>query len=117
MQRTAIVVLSSLVVLAGLWVVLTGEEHTSSPPMVHVDQGAVHAGGEVTGCGVDPEGGDVTVRAFIDGEEIDGSPDEIMDGPMNEFCFDVPEGSEGKVMEIVVEDESGGTSSTFVPIM
>jgi len=113
-SRSAVLFLSVLVVLGGLWVVLQGEESSSPAPMVHVDE-PVRSPGTATGVAAIPGGGDVVVRAYIDGEEI--GVDDTMDGNMNEFSFDIPAGNKGKLLQVDATGSDGQTSTAWVPII
>ena len=115
MQRTAAVLISTLIVLAGLWVVLVGGEGASSVPIMETDA-TTTSPGTVQGSAADPSGTDVTVRAYIDGEELDGSPDDSMNGDRNDFEFDIPRRNKGKMVRIVATNEDGAQTETWVPI-
>jgi hypothetical protein len=109
-------VLAALVVVAGLFIFTNAQETVSNePPLVEVPPD-VTAPGICAGIAMDPEEEDVTVRAYVDGVEIEGSPDIEMEGPANEFAFPVTEEMRGKIIKIVAEDESGATRTKYVSV-
>ena len=77
---------------------------------VHVDQSMVTSPGNASGLASSPLPGTVTVRATIDGVEIAGSPDSTMEGGMNDFDFDIPEGNAGKILVITAIGPDGSTT-------
>ena len=118
MRRLLPICLSVFVVLTGLWLVIVAQEGgtTSNPPLIETVHPQVGSPGDLVGLAAIPGGGDVVVEAFIDGEPLDGSPDEEMEGENNEFHFHVPPGHEGKEVTIVATASDGTATVKHVPI-
>ena len=72
--------------------------------------------GMVTGVASMIPEGDVDVTATIDGVEIDGSPDEIMEGSVNEFGFQVTEEMRGKTIVLTATGPDGSKVTRMVTV-
>jgi hypothetical protein len=61
-------------------------------------------------------GGIVTVNAYVDGHQIPGSPDMIMEGEENEFEFPITEDMRGKDIRIEAIDLDGYMTVRWVHV-
>ena len=85
--------------------------------MMEVNQSEVTSPGVVSGAAGSADPGLVTVRATIDGVEIDGSPDSTMEGEVNDFAFAIPEGNSGKFLVITAIDAACNTTRCCFTIL
>jgi len=114
--RTLSLTLSVIALCAGLWLAGLGDGTTSPGVMIGVIRDHLHEGGSCSGIAMEGGGGDVEVTATIDGEELDGAPDDTMEGGHNEFSFPIPPGSSGKQIKIVAMAADGRTTTTYVHV-
>jgi hypothetical protein len=102
-------ILCSIIVFAGLFLLAVADLPAIRPPDVSPKSGQVivRSPGVIQGTASSVQPGLVVVQAFIDGEELPGSPDETMDGQHNEYTFQIPPGKVGRRLVIRATDEEG----------
>ena len=114
--RTVGTLLATLVVVTGVLLYLEAADEGIPSPKLSVGSTVVTPPYSIDGtASMNPEM-IVEVTATIDGIEIDGSPDLIMDGPVNEFSFPVSDDMRGKTVTIVAQAADGTTAVVHVQV-
>ena len=66
----------------------------------------IREGESISGIGSEDGASLVTIKIYIDGELV--FEDDIMEGELNEFEYEIPEGSKGKTIRVTAESSTGG---------
>ena len=114
--KTLSILLAAAIAVTGVLLYLQAEGDSSSSLVLTLEQDVVNPPNELRGiAGMLPEN-IVDVNATIDGVDIDGSPDEDMDGPVNRFAFPVDETMRGKIIRIVATGADGKVVTKYVQV-
>ncbi len=115
-SKTLSILLAAAIAVTGVLLYLQAAEQTASSIVIAIEKDVVEPPGMASGiAGILPED-IVVVTAMIDGEDIDGSPDDDMEGPVNRFSFPVTEEMRGKVIQIVATTVSGKVVTRYVQV-
>jgi hypothetical protein len=100
-------------VLAGLVVAVRAVPPLPAAPIISPQSGevTVTSPGTIDGCASTTPPDQVTVRAYIDGVELEGSPDVTMQGGVNQFHFAIPPDKSGHTLVIKATSRVGMTST------
>ncbi len=114
--KTVSILLAAVIAVTGVLLYLQAAEPTSSSLVLTVEKDVVSPPDMAKGtAGILPED-IVVVTATVDGEEIDGSPDDDMEGPVNSFAFPVTEEMSGKTITIVATTVDGTVATSYVQV-
>ena len=115
-SKTVSILLAAAIAVTGVLIYLQAAEVASNSLVLTVEKHVVLPPGMVNGIAGTLPANIVEVSATIDGEDIDGSPDDDMEGAVNRFSFPVTEEMRGKTILIVATGADGKVVTTYVQV-